>query len=288
VTVAAVGDVANCAYRHGDDARATAELLRARPGVTVLVAGDIAYENGTKEDFFGCFEARWGFLKDRIRPAPGNHEYGLYTLPFARNDAAPYFAYFGASAGPPGKGFYSFDLGAWHVVSLNSMAGVKRAEAPPMDEQVRWLEDDLGRTGKGCVLAYWHHPLFSSGGHGHDAKDPGREVKGLWEVLARHHADVVVTGHDHHYERFAPQTAAGVADREHGIREFVAGTGGAKIPRVREVQPNSEVRLDQENDHGVLFLDLGPRSYGWTFVKTDGSVGDRSEAPEPCHAKTPG
>ena len=279
--LAAVGDIADCRDEKGAAAQATGELLRTRlSGVTVLALGDIAYENGTTAEFANCFGRVWRGLRERTRPAPGNHDYGIY-LPVHRNTAAPYFQYFGTNAGPDGKGFYSFDLGAWHIVSLNSMAGEVPA-APSMQEQAEWLEADLAKSRQPCTLAYWHHPLFSSGGHGQDRADPGRRTGPLWLLLARHGADVILNGHDHHYERFAPQTPHGVADRS-GIREFIAGTGGARIRPVDAVrQPNSEAALDGPGDHGVLLLTLHLGSYEWQWIRTDGSIGDRSEEPQAC------
>jgi hypothetical protein len=302
LVLAAVGDIADCAHNGGVDATHTAELLKGHPGVPILVAGDIAYEDGNPEQFANCYDKHWGFLKDRIHPAPGNHEYGIYEIrkeeKTTRNDAEPYFAYFGASAGPAGLGFYSFDIGAWHIVSLNSMAGVEAGtptrpvKAPSMAEQLAWLDKDLGNTRTACILAFWHHPLFSSGEHGHQAGDPGRKVGPLWEALARHGADVIINGHDHHYERFALQTAAGQADDEHGIREFVVGTGGAAFRPFLAGGPavlarNSEFVLDRETDHGVLLLQLHPDSYEWKFVKPGGSIWDPSQRPQACHPKTP-
>ena len=279
--LAAAGDIADCRDQKGAEARATGDLLRTRfPGVPVLTPGDITYENGTSAEFANCFDKVWRGLKGRTRPAPGNHDYGIY-LPVRRRNAAPYFRYFGTNAGPAGKGFYSFDLGAWHIVSLNSMAG-EVAAAPSMQEQAEWLEADLARSRQPCLLAFWHHPLFSSGFHGHDRTDPGRRTGPLWLLLAGHGADVVVNGHDHHYERFAPQTPHGKADSS-GIREFVVGTGGAHTRPVDAVRPNSEKVLDGPGDHGVLLLTLRPGSYEWQWIRTDGSIGDRSEEPQACH-----
>ena len=281
VHLAAVGDIADCRTEKGAAARATGDLLRTRfPGVTVLALGDLVYENGTSAEFANCYHRVWRELRERTRPAPGNHDYGIY-IPVRRNTADPYFRYFGTRAGPPGKGFYSFDLGAWHIVSLNSMAGGVAA-APSTQEQTEWLETDLAETRQPCLLAYWHHPLFSSGHHGYDSADPGRRTDALWQGLARHGTDVIVNGHDHHYERFAPQTPDGRADRA-GIREFVVGTGGARIRPVQRAQPNSEAILDDPGDHGVLLLTLHPGSYEWQWIRTDGSIGDRSEEPQACH-----
>lgn len=281
--LAAVGDIADCRDQKGAAARATGHLLRTRfPGVTVLALGDLAYQNGTSAQFANCYDKVWRGLRERTRPAPGNHDYGIYP-PVSRRNAAPYFGYFGANAGFPGKGFYSFDLGAWHIVSLNSMAGELPA-APSMQEQIEWLEADLAQNDQPCLLAYWHHPLFSSGEHGHDGADPGRKTVSLWRILARHGADVIVNGHDHHYERFARQTPNGAASSS-GIRAFVVGTGGAHIRRVRRVQPNSRKILDRPSDHGALVLTLHSGSYEWQWIRTDGSIGDRSEEAQACHER---
>ncbi|APR80889.1 alkaline phosphatase [Minicystis rosea] len=282
--VIAAGDIADCDYKKGEYAQSTADLAKQYPGATVLALGDIAYPNGTRTQLAECYDERWGALKKRTRPAPGNHDYGLRK---ARDNADPYFEYFGASAGPPGKGYYSFDLGAWHIVSLNSMAGAEDVEAstPSMDEQARWLERDLSRTHAPCILAFWHHPLFSSGHHGHKPDDPGRAVGPLWEALEAHGADVILNGHDHDYERFAPQTIDGVVDRAHGIRQFIVGTGGAELRAFKDkhILPNSEVRIDDE--HGVLLLELHSGSYEWRFLTIDGTTGDASNGPVACHPK---
>lgn len=284
VVLAAAGDIADCESMGGAyiaTAKATATLLRKSPEATVITPGDLAYQNGTQQEFAECYHGKteWGKLKERTRPAPGNHDYGIYG---GSNNLDAYFKYFGASAGPNGKGFYSFDLGAWHIVSLNSMAD-RVSSAPSMAEQLRWLEDDLSRTEKRCILAFWHHPLFSSGPHGHSDRDPGKKTEPLWQALYKHGADVIVTGHDHHYERFARQTPKGKAD-ENGILQFVVGTGGAELRRIRGAKPNSEKVLDQNlRDHGALFLILGSAGYHWRFIRTDGSIGDQSTERQACH-----
>jgi Calcineurin-like phosphoesterase len=283
--LAAAGDIADCAVNKGAAARAVGGLLAKLPGVTVIAPGDIAYENGTPAQLKSCFGGVWAGLKDRTRPAPGNHDYGIYS-PANRNDAKPYFDHFGANAGPAGKGFYSFDLGAWHIVSLNSMVVEPKvkAAAPSMAEQLQWLQADLSATKKPCILAFWHHPLFSSGVHGHQSWDLGRQMKPLWKVLQSHGADVIVNGHDHHYERFAPQSV--IAGNSPPIREFVVGTGGGEIRSVpcKDRLKTSERVLDTlEKDYGILMLTLHPDSYEWKFVRTDGTVGDESTAPQACH-----
>jgi hypothetical protein len=242
-TLIAVGDVASCSSQ-GDEA--TAALVDTIPG-TIILAGDIAYESGTSKEFADCFDPSWGRHRSRIRPAPGNHEY-------ESSNAAPYFAYFGASAGPAGRGYYSFDIGAWHIISLNS--NVDASAGSPQDQ---WLKADLAASTARCTLAYWHHPLFSSGLHGSDAK-----MQILWRDLFDAGADLVISGHDHDYERFAPQTADGIADNARGIREFIVGTGGRSSYPILTVRPNSE--RHSSDGFGVLRLSLGRQDYNWMFV----------------------
>ena len=245
----AVGDIASCASE-GDEA--TAGLVDGIQG-TIIIAGDIAYETGTAKEFADCYDPSWGRHRSRTRPAPGNHEY-------ATPNAAPYFAYFGASAGPPGLGYYSFDLGAWHIVSLNS-----NIDASAGSLQEKWLRADLAASSAHCTLAYWHHPVFSSGLHGDIAI-----MKDILHALYEFNADVAITGHDHNYERFAPQTVDGVADPARGIREFVVGTGGRSLTPVLIARPNSEKRYFRE--YGVLRLELDSQGYTWEFVPVTAGV----------------
>ncbi len=271
------GDIAECGrqLRH---AKETAAIIQKFPTATVFAAGDDAYRNGTTEQFSDCYNESWGPFKARTRPAPGNHDYGIY-LHTPRNNADPYFAYFGANAGTAGQGFYSYDLGGWHIVSLNSMAG--QTGAPSMADQVAWLRNDLANTEKSCILAYWHHPLFSSGAqHGDQTDDPGRFMTPLWDVLLEHKADVILNGHDHHYERFALQDTTRTATAQ-GIRQFVVGTGGGDRRGLGTVKQNSEVRLP--NVYGVLLMTLHPNSYEWHFINADGIVQDGSSESQPCH-----
>lgn len=269
------GDIARCRQRA--NAQATGNLIRALlgrfPETRVFTAGDNAYENGTAGNFANCYEPAWGSFNDRTMPSPGNHDYHSAG-------AGPYFDYFDhyrKDRAAKSRGFYSFDLRGWHVVSLNSNIPMK-----PGSPQVAWLETDLRSTKKKCVLALWHHPLFSSGWHGGQSGDPGRLSGPLWEVLERHGADVIVNGHDHHYERFAPQDHTGKAASD-GLREFVIGTGGAELRKLKTARANSEHRDDRR--HGVLLLTLRPDSYAWVFLGTDGSIHDRSATPVPCQAK---
>lgn len=242
-TLIAAADVAAC-NSEGDEA--TAALVDTIPG-TIILAGDLAYESGTALEFANCYEPSWGRHRSRTRPAPGNHEYESV-------DAAPYYAYFGANAGPSGRGYYSFDLGAWHIVSLNSNVNARAGSA-----QEHWLRDDLAASTARCTLAYWHHPLFSSGLHGSDPM-----MRDIWRALYELNADVVIAGHDHDYERFAPQTADGIADAARGIREFIVGTGGSSFYPVFIPRANSERRFD--SGFGVLRLSLGAQDYTWEFI----------------------
>jgi acid phosphatase type 7 len=248
VTLVGAGDIASCTSG-GDEA--TAKLLDSIPG-TIFTAGDNAYEDGSAENYSSCYAPSWGRHKGRTRPAPGNHEY--FTP-----GATGYFGYFGSAAGEAGKGYYSYDLGAWHVVMLNSSLNVG-AGSP---EEV-WLRADLAASSARCTIAIWHHPRFSSGPHGSSTI-----MQSIWQTLYDAGADVVVTGHDHMYERFAPQNAAGQLDLARGIRQFVVGTGGAAAYAVMSPAANSEVR--NSGTRGVLKLTLYPDRYEWKFVPVKGS-----------------
>jgi Big-like domain-containing protein/calcineurin-like phosphoesterase family protein len=236
---------------------ATAELIKNMPDATVFTAGDNAYPDGTASDFNNNYHPTWGQFKERTKPVPGNHEYHT-------PGASGYFGYFGAAADDPSKGYYSYNLGEWHVVALNSECehvGGCGATSP----MVRWLEQDLAAYPATCTLAYFHHPLFSSGFHGNQS-----EMRPTWDVLYAAGADVVVSSHDHDYERFAPQRPDGTLDTSQGIREFVVGTGGADLRAFGFIQPNSEVR--NSDTHGVLKLTLHPSSYDWQFVPVAGKT----------------
>ncbi|HET8712163.1 MAG TPA: Ig-like domain-containing protein [Gemmatimonadales bacterium] len=242
------GDIASCTSS-GDEA--TAKLLDAIEG-TVFTAGDLAYDNGSAEDYANCYAPSWGKHKDRTRPVPGNHEYFTFG-------ASGYFDYFGSLAGERTKGYYSYELGGWHIIALNSNLRVD-----PGSPQEQWLREDLANSTAKCTLAYWHHPRFSSGAdHGDDAT-----MQPLWQALYEHGAEVVISGHDHIYERFAPQTPAGVLDLQNGIREFIVGTGGGSRDQLGMPSPNSEVRSN--TTWGVLKLTLFPDRYEWKFVPVAG------------------
>ncbi len=250
--VVAAGDIADCT---GEGDEATARLLR-NIGGAVLTLGDNAYDEGTPEEFADCYDPTWGPYKDRTHPSPGNHDYET-------EGAEGYFGYFGEAAGEPGKGYYSYDLSGWRLISLNSNCeevGGCDASSP----QVRWLEADLAENAeKRCTLAYWHHPRFSSGEH--HGSTP--EVEPLWETLYEAGADVVLSGHEHNYERFAPQDPGGEADPASGIREFVVGTGGRSHYPILDTIANSEVHND--DTYGVLKLTLRPEGYDWRFVPVE-------------------
>jgi acid phosphatase type 7 len=248
------GDIADCSDLAG--AEATAKLLEANPG-TVMAIGDLAYPDGTAENF-KCYDQTWGRVKSRTRPAVGNHE-------FHSKGATYYFEYFGPAAGDRKTGYYSYDLGSWHVVVLNSECKeVGGCQAGSTQE--KWLREDLAAHPVGCTLAYFHKPRFSSGlNHGDDP-----EVGPLWQALYDYNAELVVNGHDHDYERFAPQDPDGKADPKRGIREFVVGTGGKSHRVFGPTKPNSEVR---NNDaYGVLKLTLKETGYDWQFLPEAGKT----------------
>jgi hypothetical protein len=240
-------DIANCANEDGRFAQETGTLLDKIAG-TVFVAGDAAYPHGSAEDFATCFERVWGRHKARIRPSPGNHEYDS-------PGAMPYFQYFGSSAGGAGLGFYSYNLGAWHIMSLNSSVPTSAGS-----EQYVWLQNDLNATRPTrCTLAYFHYPRFTSG--------PSREglaLGDLWRLLYTNGTDVVLNGHDHGYERFDPQNPDGMADPAAGIREFVVGSGGAPLYQFVGVAPNSAQRI---STYGVLKVTLRNADYDWDFIQ---------------------
>ena len=270
-TVYAAGDIARCAHPdpRWSGAAGTADLvaqaLAQDRNAAVLSLGDHTYPVGAPGEFAACYEPTWGRFKTRTWPTPGNHE---YQTPGAK----PYFAYFGARAGP---GFYSVEMGSWHVISLNSQVEGDAAAA-----QLAWLKDDLARHPARCTLAYWHVPLYSSGGH-----RPDRRMRAAWQLLYDAGAELVLSGHDHEYERFAPQDASGNLDQARGMRQFVVGTGGAYATPFVFFQPHSEAR--DSNVTGVLRLRLQDDGYAWTFLPAsrdgpdNGALADHGTAS--CH-----
>ena len=306
------GDIAEChqtpipplddarAQALSSPAAATAALLDAIPG-TVIALGDNAYQIGSPFDYAACYDPTWGRHRDRTRPAAGNHE---YMTP----GAAGYFTYFPETSAPP-LGYYSYDVGDWHVVVLNSTPQVYACYPPELTEvihdprwpapqlaseptsaalgrlcagdaaQQAWLAADLAANGsKRCTVAYFHHPRFSSGEHGNHY-----QMQRIWDIMYAYGVDVVLSGHDHNYERFAPQNPDGGLDPAFGIREIVVGTGGGGLRTVTDRVPNSEVVIDDR--YGVLALGLGSSGYGWAFVGTDRTVLDSGT--DRCHGAPP-
>jgi calcineurin-like phosphoesterase family protein len=258
----AAGDIGMC---EGGGGEATAELVERLPG-TVAALGDNVYENGSTDEYADCYAPHWGRLLSRTRPAAGNHEYHS-------EGAAPYFAYFGNAAGPAGRGWYSYDLGSWHVVVLNSncdeVGGCGGGSA-----QWLWLRQDLAAHPATCTLAYWHAPRFSSGEHG-----PAQDMVDVWRVLYDARAELVISGHDHEYERFAPQDPVGNRDDARGVRQFVVGTGGGELRAVSETAANSEELIT--HTYGVMRLDLYPGRFAWSFLSVRDATLDSGSAD--CH-----
>lgn len=260
----AAGDVGSC---EGSGDEQTGALLDRLPG-TILLLGDTVYDRATARQYERCYRPGWGRHLDRTRPVPGNHDYGV-------KGAAGYFDHFGPRAGERGQGWYSFDVGGWHLIGLNSncsAVGGCGAGSP----QERWLRADLAAHPARCTLAYWHHPRFSSGReHGSN-----RDVDGLWRALVDAGADVVLSGHEHSYERFAPLDGGGQVDQDRGIRQFVVGTGGRSHYGFGSPVTGSEVRLS--GSFGLLQLTLGAEGFDWRFETVDGrSPADSGSAR--CH-----
>lgn len=252
VTLVGAGDIAYCG---GTRDTATARLLANIPG-TVFTLGDNVYDNGTASEFKNCYRPTWGKFKKRTRPSPGNHDY--YSP-----EARPYYNYFGRRAGRASRGYYSYNRGAWHIIALNSNCG-KVGGCGVRSKQGRWLRRDLARHPRKCTLAYFHHPLFSSNA-------PDTAVRPFWQILHKRNADVILSGHAHSYERFAPQTPGGRKNIKRGIRQFTVGTGGKPPLRpFAKRPPNIQVRNDKTP--GVLKLDLNRGSYKWKFVAVAGKT----------------
>jgi len=249
----AVGDIASCSSE-GD--YSTSSIVAQFPDAAIANLGDTVYETGTAEQFATCFDPVWGMFKNRIRPATGNHE---YLTP----QASGYFGYFGEAAGDPDKGYYSYDLGAWHVVVLNSNCA-KVGGCDPGTPQAEWLKADLAAHPAQCTLAYWHHPRWSNGKHSNQ-----EQVANLWADLYDAGADLVLAGHDHNYQRFEPLDANGIPDPQRGIRSFVVGTGGKNYYELSaRILDTSEAQVSEV--FGVLKLVLHPGSYDWQFIAEPG------------------
>jgi hypothetical protein len=241
----AAGDIAGCADQYQDEV--TAEMLADLPG-TIAPLGDLVYQNGTRWQFRNCYDPSGGRLRARSRPSPGNHEYRT-------DEAGPYYEYFDSLAGPAGKGYYAYTLGTWRIYSLNSERHLA--------EQTAWLTAQLAANPSQCILAYWHKPLYSSG-----QGSPTPAVRPLFDALYKAGAEVVLNGHQHNYERFAPQDADSNFDPR-GTREFVVGTGGAQLEDFVTVAKNSKLRYAAA--HGALRMTLSPGKYSWNFLPVPGA-----------------
>jgi hypothetical protein len=278
--IAAAGDIACDPFGMIDNAMTgllgwcrmaeTARLIKSEHVAAVLALGDEQYQSATPDDFAYGYALTWGKFASITHPTPGNHE---YYIP----GAAGYFGYFGKSAGDADRGYYSFDIASWHIVSLNGncdfIGGCQTGSA-----QERWLRADLASHKASCTLAYWHQPRFSSGGHHSDtAYEP------LWQDLYAARADVALAGHDHDYERFAPQTPDGRRDDTRGVREFVVGTGGKSHDFFASTVPNSLVR--NNSAYGVLLLTLHPHGYDWRFQSIAGETFSDSGTAV-CHGRS--
>jgi 3',5'-cyclic AMP phosphodiesterase CpdA len=252
----AAGDIAECDHQ-GDEA--TAKILARYPKATIAALGDLAYQDGTPEEFERCYGPSWGKFKERTRPATGNHDE-------ATKNAQGYWDFFGNRGGPYDRYYYSYDLAAWHVVVLNSDCW-RVGGCDPGDPQVKWLRRDLQEHPAVCTLVYWHRPPFSSGRYG-APKDTAR-VRPLWKVLYEEGADLLLTGHEHSYERFAPMNGEGQRDEAGGVRLIVVGTGGGNLrPFKYDPLPTTEVR--NHDTWGVLKLTLHASGYDWEFLSVAG------------------
>jgi hypothetical protein len=275
--VAAAGDIACNTYDDNYNGglgtasacrqMATSNLLGTSLAA-ILLLGDNQYENGALSQFQQVFAPSWGRFKGLERPVAGNHEYGT-------PGATGYFDYFGALAGPRGKGWYSFDVGAWHLVALNSNCDDVGCGSGSTQE--KWLRSDLAAHRSQCTLAYWHHPRFTSGDEG---GGDTTSMSTIWTDLYNANADLVLVGHDHDYERFTPMNAKGQPDSGRGVREIVVGTGGKSHHSWAAIHAGSQAR--NNTTYGVLRLVLHPRSYDWRFLP-EGGAGFTDGGSTACH-----
>lgn len=263
------GDIALCDALHRGNA--TAELMEsllAHSGAVGITLGDNSNNEGRPEEYANCYRSTWGRLN--VRPSPGNHD--DYDERWGHGGAA-YFEYFGAQAGPANLGYYSFDAGSWHVVSLNSEI-INRGSQETA--QLAWLKSDLSAAPDGaCTLAYFHRPMVSSG------EFAAQRMSRLWDVLYAAGVDLVINGHEHFYERFAPQTPRGVLDHAFGIRQFIVGTGGAHFHQSGPRAAHSELVIQETL--GVIKLTLRSAAYDWEFIDVDRVV--RDSGSDRCHGK---
>lgn len=259
------GDIAICG---NPGAELTGRLMQGMPADAVLFTlGDNSNQQGTLEQYQQCFEPYWGEFKNRLHPAAGNHD--------MNSGISDYSAYFGSAAGEAGKFYYSYNVGTWHVVVLNSQCGLHADGCNSDPAQLQWLQQDLANNSARCTIAYWHFPRFTSG-----TQLPWPRVGPFWDLLYADGAEIVMNGHDHHYERFAPMNPAGQIDEANGIREFIVGTGGAyMIPLPDTVAENSEYRQDES--FGLLALILYSDRYEWQFIDVNGNLLDYGEGY--CH-----
>jgi hypothetical protein len=255
-SLAAAGDIigdctgTSCGYRK------TAAVITSLNPTKVLALGDISNRSGAASDYTSRFNSSWGVFKAKIRPVPGNHD---YEAPGAVN----YFNYFGDAANPP-HGYYSFDVGTWHIIAINSNCS-KVGGCGVGSAQEKWLKSDLAQHPAACTLAFWHHPRYSSGVGGNFTS-----MKPIFQDLYNARADVVLSAHAHDYERFARQNNASQRDDANGIRQFVVGTGGSFFTGFGSIKPNSQVR--NNNTFGVLRITLGASSYSWKFLPVAGKT----------------
>jgi hypothetical protein len=255
VSLLAAGDIAGAS---STGATSTAALLLGRSG-TVAPLGDNAYESGTAQEYTSWYDPTWGAFKSRTAPTPGNHEY-------TTSGPTGYFGYFGAAAGEAAEGYYSYDLGAWHVIVLNTSNNCGAISCAAGQAQEQWLRNDLARHTAQCTLAYFHHPRFSTG------IGANVNVQPLWQALYDGGADVVLNGHAHDYERFAPQDPAGTGDTARGLREFIVGTGGRSHEAFTTTHFAANSQAHDDETFGILDLTLRATSYSWQFVPVDGGT----------------
>jgi hypothetical protein len=257
-TLVGAGDISSCLT---DNDAATAAVLATVPGV-VFTAGDNVYPDGASANYANCYDPTWGALKSRTRPVPGNHDY-------LNSPGAPgYFGYFGAAAGDPQTGWYRYDAGTWRIYALNS-----ECTTTTCPQQLEWLKQQLASEPHLCTLAIWHRPRFSTGAHGNSMR-----MDAAWQLLGANHADVIVGGHDHTYERYTPLDGAGNPD-VNGMREFVVGTGGAELYKFKT--DDTRVEMRQNTEFGVLRLDLEEGTYSWQFLSATGTFTDSGTGT--CH-----
>ncbi|MBR7800987.1 metallophosphoesterase family protein [Undibacterium fentianense] len=269
ITLLAAGDIADCRQLPAIQTKAeqTAQLISKfidqDPNTYVVTLGDNTYPIGRPAEFSECYDKTWGKFKSKTLPSPGNHDYGV---PFA----AGYYNYFDELAGPDRRGYYRRQIGNWLILSLNS-----NIKGEAMQAQLNWLTAELKSNAQPCLLAFWHHPVVSSGGHGNVAI-----MRAAWDILVEAKADIVLASHDHHYERFVPLDKHLEQDTQAGIHSFVVGTGGAKLSPLFFSKPTTAMR--QNDQHGILKLELKEKSFRWQFIATGSeAVLDRGEAN--CH-----